>query len=632
MDFPSFPNTSGLFHDSQILESPHSLNSNLRPPPDNLQAFRDQLRQPPPCSIEDFTLAELLKNQHVLTLYQSVLRASTSQMDLHREMKEMQAKVDVLQAENARLQMQQRGLHSRSVSSSASLGPSDSISQVSQGSPDPGMVQGLQPYPNPSSICPGIYKPEEICWTNADYQKNPANKRTDKNKSRPRMVDAIRHPTTKDGLSQQQWDAIRSVASQVARPLMQLSDPPKVVSARGKGRTVEWFTKNYPDEWDASIKELERREPILTYCAGNWKARAVFRVVLRGLNSGNNGSGTDTDVPSEVDASSPSTKKRRRQSSSSSRKKKKQDEGVQKPGSDAVPVDKGNKPPETPATKSLHKQISAGLSTVDPNDKAPAVPAVQVIDISFIQINHALDTLKEEFGSELLKNAVEQSQVLQLLTAFESSTPGNDAVPGKPSTLAAALLEALEDADPNAWDFEADDDDNNNGGWGHYQYTGGGRSIISSLATWEDVGSISFAQKLLAAGLRTCKVARYICEQRKRAPLGGYTSDAYLSRLVDHLWSILPVSFKPLQQGREEDDVNSGDHPLAQREDLMKWQLAELRDWISKQAIICDGKPRRSKDDCASIILSCNVASQKPTLLDIDRILKSRPKKGASSS
>ena len=132
----------------------------------------------------------------------------------------------------------------------------------------------------------------------------------------------------------------------------------------------------------------------------------------------------------------------------------------------------------------------------------------------------------------------------ELLAALEYST--SNSIKGfseTPSSDALAFLEGIEDADPNSDFFDADDDDNNNGGWGHYQFTSGGRTIKNTLSTWAVVGSVLFASKLLAATLRTCKVARHLCEIRNRS-ISSYTSNAYLAILVEHLWEIIPTPFK----------------------------------------------------------------------------------------
>jgi hypothetical protein len=144
-----------------------------------------------------------------------------------------------------------------------------------------------------------------------------------KNKFRPKMVEAIRHPDTLEGISQVQWDVIRASGGAIVREdLMTLPDPPNPLTARGKGRTAQWFIKDYPKEWAAAISKFEAQEPILTYSGGSWKAQAAFRVVLRSLkhtDDAGSGSVTETDNDSGPPTEKPvSVKKRRRRSTVSS--------------------------------------------------------------------------------------------------------------------------------------------------------------------------------------------------------------------------------------------------------------------------------------------------------------------------
>jgi hypothetical protein len=133
----------------------------------------------------------------------------------------------------------------------------------------------------------------------------------------------------------------------------------------------------------------------------------------------------------------------------------------------------------------------------------------------------------------------------ELLAAFAYATSNSiDGFNGQPPPPSLKFLQRVEDADPNAADFDPTDDDNNNRGWGHYQFTAGGTTIFTTFETWADFGSVEFAQQLLAATLRTCKVARHIYESRDRVPIPpSYTADAYLNVLVDRLWTVLPPSF-----------------------------------------------------------------------------------------
>jgi hypothetical protein len=107
-------------------------------------------------------------------------------------------------------------------------------------------------------------------------------------------------------------------------------------------------------------------------------------------------------------------------------------------------------------------------------------------------------------------------------TTFEVREPSDDVV---------ALLDRLNTADPDALGV---DDDDSNENWGHAQFTAGSLSIRSALVDWEAVGSTSTAFKLIAAAIRTCKVARALCAARGRSAK-AYLADNYLEQLFEHL-------------------------------------------------------------------------------------------------
>jgi hypothetical protein len=118
-------------------------------------------------------------------------------------------------------------------------------------------------------------------------------------------------------------------------------------------------------------------------------------------------------------------------------------------------------------------------------------------------------------------------------TNFEAHEPSDDVV---------ALLNRLDSADPDAPDI---DDDDSNENWGHAQFTAGGLTIWLSLVNWEAVGSTSTAFKLIAAAIRTSKVARALCAVRGRSAT-VYLADNYLELLFEQLeccWKGAQVSF-----------------------------------------------------------------------------------------
>ena len=124
----------------------------------------------------------------------------------------------------------------------------------------------------------------------------------------------------------------------------------------------------------------------------------------------------------------------------------------------------------------------------------------------FIERICVLLTLPMPLSDELSTFIPPIANSAELLAAFEHATSYSiDGFNGRPPPPSLEFLQRVEDADPNSPSFDPKDDDNNNCGWGHYQFTAGGATIFSTLGSWADVASVDFAQKLLAAALRTCE-------------------------------------------------------------------------------------------------------------------------------
>jgi hypothetical protein len=102
---------------------------------------------------------------------------------------------------------------------------------------------------------------------------------------------------------------------------------------------------------------------------------------------------------------------------------------------------------------------------------------------------------------------------------------------GPPSDPVVAFLARIQDADPNSPELS---EDNTNANWGHYQFSGHVRSVLTA---WSSVGGNSMACKLIAAAIKTCKVARHLCYERGIHPI-SYLSDAYLNEVVERLWTM----------------------------------------------------------------------------------------------
>ncbi|KAH9171698.1 hypothetical protein EDB89DRAFT_1906687, partial [Lactarius sanguifluus] len=105
---------------------------------------------------------------------------------------------------------------------------------------------------------------------------------------------------------------------------------------------------------------------------------------------------------------------------------------------------------------------------------------------------------------------------------------------GEPSEQVATLLERVQSAVPSSPDI---DEDNTYKSWGHYQFTAGGISLVSSLTSWEKVGSIATAFKLVAATIKMCRDARSMCSNAGTPKTSGFISDVYLEKILECLES-----------------------------------------------------------------------------------------------
>lgn len=121
----------------------------------------------------------------------------------------------------------------------------------------------------------------------------------------------------------------------------------------------------------------------------------------------------------------------------------------------------------------------------------------------------------------------------ELLDALEASPDFNTS---KPIGDIITRIKCIEDADPNNSELSIDDSNEN---WGHQQFSG----LMNALQDWTSVGNVETACRILAATIKTCKAARYICSERNITP-SGYLVDAYLRNLVERIWQLWTAANK----------------------------------------------------------------------------------------
>lgn len=103
---------------------------------------------------------------------------------------------------------------------------------------------------------------------------------------------------------------------------------------------------------------------------------------------------------------------------------------------------------------------------------------------------------------------------------------------GECSLNVTTLLKHIQFADPGSPEI---DEDNQGQSWGHYQFMVCGISPSSALTTWQDIGSVATAFKLVAATLKTCQDARAMCANAGTPKTSGYISNIYLEQVLECL-------------------------------------------------------------------------------------------------
>ena len=146
--------------------------------------------------------------------------------------------------------------------------------------------------------------------------------------------------------------------------------------------------------------------------------------------------------------------------------------------------------------------------------------------------------LTQNFATAILKNAfpsITCAVPFMKSMASEVSSPASNSTP---SDDVLAFIGRIEGADPNS---PAISEDDTNESWGHYQYTASALTCTTVLTSWDSIGNIDTACRLIAAAIKTCKVARHLCFARHISP-ASYLSDIYLQNIVElllQLWSAM---------------------------------------------------------------------------------------------
>ncbi|KAM6490803.1 hypothetical protein JOM56_013766 [Amanita muscaria] len=130
--------------------------------------------------------------------------------------------------------------------------------------------------------------PVSILWTFADAKKDRTVGTTLTNPNRPSLGQIVRHP---DGsvIDESTYAMVHSSARNVAMtlllPLVNKWQELKGKTGKNSPGTKSFFRTFFHNEWIDAILQLEELQPLLTYCAGHWKAEAVLQNMLDSLRT-----------------------------------------------------------------------------------------------------------------------------------------------------------------------------------------------------------------------------------------------------------------------------------------------------------------------------------------------------------
>ena len=93
------------------------------------------------------------------------------------------------------------------------------------------------------------------------------------------MKHTIRHDDGRH-ISDDKWKAIRQSAILVARTFLDPLDPQGILSA-GQPRKIFFYKNNFQNRWNRALSKLEVVAPLMSFCAGTWKADLTLGSVLQ---------------------------------------------------------------------------------------------------------------------------------------------------------------------------------------------------------------------------------------------------------------------------------------------------------------------------------------------------------------
>ncbi|TFK17497.1 hypothetical protein FA15DRAFT_710733 [Coprinopsis marcescibilis] len=616
----------------------HTVGSNTPPRPPSSSRYHDfPTRHPskqdtlgPP--IEDLPLEVLLRNKFIKKIFQDwqeaaaqVTKSSQITQNLYEENIRLNKEIQLLRQGGLQLpHMRYPFPHSymycslilfRALSSqfahsrTASLAPSDSISN-SLSPINPDFPSSSTSFINTQPSARPRHLPFTVLWTLADCADDPDIGITSNNTSQPSMKSALREADgtmiTPEKYSEIQSDVIALAGSN----LTTLPDPKptkKGANSKPPTRSMTWYKTFHRNPWNNVVSKLERRHEVLRLCGASWKAEHMLSAHLNAASATakkkrtgstatkktkgrprpcQDGSSEDAGSESEDDEHqhrAASSKLAKRPRSKSQQEEDGNHTTPKKPRGDADGEELGPQEKDNIDIKDVF-----GLGD-PPENPPPPPPKKDMINISGIVVNPS-PSLKRDFPR--LANATALLDRLQHIFNHPGPNP-----PGTPDRKVLDFISRIETADPNSPTLSEDDKD---AGWGHYQFT--------------EVGDCATAYRLIAAALKTCRVARFVCTDRKLMDVKSYLSDMYLDLLIEQLWDLVKDIAIGGTPEKEVPNPGGGSDGVTGSELVQGLTVELLKAWISKNpAIMCSSKRPKKLELVSAVLASAHI----PTAGDI---------------
>ncbi|KAH8977391.1 hypothetical protein EDB92DRAFT_2119960 [Lactarius akahatsu] len=436
-----------------------------------------------------------------------------------------------------------RHANSHADSRASSLGPSDSASQqartdVMKDKAIEDLLERVEPPPlRPDFLPTTVLWDFDDCYTD----KTLGDILTDNNKCRPRLSLAIRRPNGSKISTFELSNMRRSAELIVQRLIKFINSDPRSAGAGLKTRPKTFIKKYFMAEHYQAVLDLEAEQKLLRLCSAHWKADAFITKVFLERNK---------EKVKATTNSTPATSPQFSQSPEPPTAFNPQIREVapMKATKRALELSPGPKSPSASHAQKRNKDntVLSGQKTVGPGlSNQNQHPPTRKITPTFLSRTKAI--CAEPAPTSLHSLHVDPSAdnlIAALTSEFPSLTNGPQLIysmnaqlsfkEGEPSEQVATLLERVQSAVPCSPDI---DEDNTYESWGHYQFTAGGISPASSLTSWEKVGSVATAFKLVAAAIKTCRDARSMCSNAGTPKTSGFISDVYLEKVLECLKS-----------------------------------------------------------------------------------------------